>query len=102
MSRAPVREPRVSFEEFVARLKGYGIYSGVLIIVARYHGVTLEDVYSRKRYVNASKARYAAIEYVRNRFPSWSLPTLGNLFGLNHTSVLIGLRKRRGRVRIAC
>lgn len=62
--------------------------------VARMHGTTLRAVMSKNRSNKIAHARQACICAVKETHPVMSLPQIGRIFGIDHTTVLHSLRKR--------
>lgn len=60
--------------------------------VANAHDVDVADIMGRDRTRAVSRARWEAIATIRQRFGD-SMPMIGRLFGLDHTSVLHALRR---------
>jgi chromosomal replication initiation ATPase DnaA len=61
--------------------------------VAHRHGVPVKAIMSRDRHAHIIAARHEAIAEVVEARPYWSYPTVGKLFGLDHTSVIHALQK---------
>jgi len=61
--------------------------------VAAKHKLTVEQLMSRTSAHHISHARWDAFIALQKR--GWSLPRIGNHFGLDHTTVLYGIRKAR-------
>ena len=61
--------------------------------VATKHGLSVQVLMSRSRAHHISHARWDAFIALQKR--GWSLPRIGNHFGLDHTTVLYGIRKAR-------
>lgn len=59
---------------------------GPLAKLARSHFVTLDECFSPSRKKHIVRARHAMWRYLRNEM-SWSLTAIGDLFGMDHTSV---------------
>lgn len=77
----PIR-PRAPAREIIAR-------------VAFWHGVTTEDILSRRKPRKLATARFDAIAAVKIAYPNISSPRLGQLFGgRDHTTILHALRMR--------
>ncbi len=65
--------------------------------VCAAHHVTLGQVCGRARHMSIAQARHAVWTIVRIRF-GLSYPEIGELFGVDHTTVMQGVRKARPRV----
>ncbi|MFU0503634.1 helix-turn-helix domain-containing protein [Pseudaminobacter sp. NGMCC 1.201702] len=62
--------------------------------VARMHGSTFRAVMSKCRTDKIAHARQACICAVKEARPGMSLPQIGRVFGVDHSSVLHSLKKR--------
>jgi chromosomal replication initiation ATPase DnaA len=62
--------------------------------VARMHGSTFRAVMSKGRTDKIAHARQACICAVKEARPTMSLPQVGRVFGIDHSSVLHSLKKR--------
>lgn len=70
-------------------------YTNVIVeSVAARHGLTVGDIMGRSRRQKIVTARHEAIAEVVEARPHWSYPTVGQLFGLDHTSILHALQKQ--------
>jgi chromosomal replication initiation ATPase DnaA len=66
----------------------------IIDLVARMHGVSFAAVMGKSRRRHVVLARFAAICAVKEIRPCMTLPTLGRLFGRDHTSILNALDRR--------
>lgn len=69
----------------------------IALEAAEAHGLTLDELMTRTNRRKISHARHAAMWAMwqchrRDGVPSYSLPQIGAFFGLDHTTVLYGLR----------
>ena len=61
--------------------------------IAKIHGITYYDIMSIRRTKKVVRARHEAMHYVKQHTP-WSLPQIGQFFGgMDHTTILHGVRK---------
>lgn len=70
---------------------------GTLALVkfaALKHGLRVEDIMGRARIVNIIRARHEAIWLVKSHRPWMSLPEIGRIFNIDHTTVLHAIRKQ--------
>lgn len=70
---------------------------GALALVkfaALKHGLRVEDIMGRSRLVNIVRARHEAIWLVKSHRPWMSLPEIGRIFNIDHTTVLHAIRKQ--------
>lgn len=58
------------------------------------HGLRVEDIMGRSRLVNIIRARHEAIWLVKSHRPWMSLPEIGRIFNIDHTTVLHAIRKQ--------
>lgn len=80
--------------DIIARLRDRSLLELVERIAAEHH-VTVEDVCSRWRAKSVSAARHKV--WSRLRVMGLSLPEIGALFGRDHTTVLVGVRRAHER-----
>lgn len=69
----------------------------VIEAVAAKHGVTMSDMLGRCVNRKAAWARQEAYVEIRARRPHLSLPSVGRLFGRDHSTVLHGIRRFQAR-----
>lgn len=82
----------------IERLVERSLIEPVLAVCQR-RGVTLEELCGRGRSRAVVQARHEAWLALReDPERCFSLPEIGRLFGVDHTTVLAGLRKARERV----
>ena len=63
----------------------------VLTVSGSLFGVPRKRVLERRRHNHLTSARYVAAWLLRRR--QWSMPRIGEVLGLDHSTVLSGLRK---------
>jgi hypothetical protein len=68
--------------------------------IAARHGVSLRDLLrSKRRFKYLVQARWEIMWTLRRELPDWSLPRIGKFMGgLDHTSVLHGIRQYERRL----
>ena len=78
-------------DDVIARIIIVGAL-GAVTRIAREHGVSLETLVSRDRHRHAALARHHAWAVIR-----WTLalsyPEIGRMFGVDHCTVIQGIRK---------
>jgi chromosomal replication initiation ATPase DnaA len=77
----PERDRNFSFRALVAE-------------IAEKEGVTVAQLLSRTRKEPVPQVRWKVFAALNER--GWSLPMIARRFGMNHTSVLYGLRRHSG------
>lgn len=89
-------------DEMIDRLAQLGFYDKLFAIVKEYHA-TLEEVMGLSREQRIVRARHACFAYLRGLKrgvkPSLSYPNIGDLFGVDHSSVIYGVEKHHERKR---
>lgn len=60
---------------------------------AHAHGVTKEEILSRKKKRKYVQARYMAMRMLHDQ--GWSLGRIGRALGVHHTTVLYAIRKEK-------
>lgn len=71
----------------------------ILAVVERYFGFESGDVvFDSSRSKTRVMARQLAMLFVRDRL-GWSYPEIGEVFGKDHTTVIMGCRRARDRIR---
>ncbi len=66
----------------------------ILRVLCDFHGVTVDDLMSRRRQRYLVKIRHEAIRAVADARPDMSLPELGRVFdGRDHTTIMHSLRQ---------
>lgn len=63
--------------------------------VAAEHGVTYDDIMGRNRFAHIVRARQSAVRAMHEAHPSMGWTRLGQIFGLDHKTVLNAIRGRR-------
>jgi chromosomal replication initiation ATPase DnaA len=63
-------------------------------LVARMHGSTFKAIMCRTRVFKHARARQAALCAVREAFPDISVARLGQVFGLDYSTIYNSFRKR--------
>lgn len=90
-------------DEMIDKLAQLGFYTRLFEITKSYHA-TLEEVMGLSREQRISHARHACWAYLRGLTrsgkPVLSYPNIGDLFGVNNTSVHHGVRAHRERKRL--
>jgi hypothetical protein len=88
----PLRKPPEPVD-----VKGDAPAREIIEAVAESYGMTVDVVMSRRRDAAAVQARHACIRAVSQAKPGWSSVQIGELFGLDHSTVLyaIGSLKRK-------
>ena len=81
-----------SFNDVAEALEERGLLEEVAAIV-RAHYVTMYEACSPKRTKKIVEARHAAWKLLRDK--GFSYPEIGSLWGVNHTSVMEALKKKR-------
>lgn len=74
------------------RLRERGLL-GMVEAVAQEHNVTVDELLGVCRQRHIVQARHAAWRKVASAMPTWSSTSLGDLFGVNHTTVLYALER---------
>lgn len=64
--------------------------------IAKGYGVTVEDVTSTRRHRNTAHARHACWAWLRRK--GYSLPEIGRLWGVDHTSVMTAVKKHAAKI----
>lgn len=82
----------MSIDQIIAELEARGIYASASEF-ALEHGVTLEAVLGRSRTKAVVAARHALWRHVRAL--GLSYPEIGELFGVDHTSVYQACREEK-------
>lgn len=72
-----------------APLKPWNVHCLIAQIGAR-HGLTREEMMARTRATRIAHARWEVFEALSAR--GWSLPRIGRVWNMHHTTVLHGLR----------
>jgi hypothetical protein len=67
------------------------ILDRVLTVAGSLFGVPRKRVLDRRRHNHLTSARYVAAWLLRRR--QWSTPRIGEVLGLDHSTILSGLRK---------
>jgi chromosomal replication initiation ATPase DnaA len=70
--------------------------------VAARHGVSVADIFSPCRLRPIVDARHEAIAEVCEARPHWSYPTVGRLFGRDHTTIMSALERLGRKVPRKC
>ena len=90
-------------DEMIDRLAQLGFYDKLFAIVKEYHA-TLEEVMGLSREQRISHARHACWAYLRGLTrsgkPVLSYPDIGKLFGVEHSSIIHGVRAHHERKRL--
>jgi chromosomal replication initiator protein len=67
-------------------------------LIAKKHGVTVNDIMAPRRAKVIVAARHEAIHYVKAH-TTWSTPQIGKFFGgIDHTTVLHAVKKHNQRL----
>jgi chromosomal replication initiation ATPase DnaA len=80
------------------RARDDGELEEMLYRVAKEHHVTLAEMFTASRQF--SKARHAAW-YDMYATGHWSYPRIGQVFGVDHTTVMSGVKSHRAKVGLA-
>ena len=86
-------------EDVIARLRERDMLETVREACASQY-VTIGQVCGRARHASIASARHVVWSIMRARF-KLSYPELGELFGVDHTTVMMGIRKARPRLDVA-
>ncbi len=65
----------------------------IVELVADKHGVTVDDIFGKRKFQHLVEARVEAISQVRRARPDWTLRRLAMFFERDHTTVIHALRK---------
>lgn len=87
--------PEARIRRLEAGLTAAGLLEDVELVAGRYH-VTPRDILGRRRTMTVSAARHDCWHVIRSRYTK-SLPEIGELFGVDHTSVLHGILRAQER-----
>jgi len=63
--------------------------------IADDHGVTVEDIFGKRRHAPIARARQEA--FTALRWYGFSYPQIGRIFGRDHSTVIHGVRKVLGQ-----
>lgn len=88
--------PPLSPGAVIFELRERGMLDVVREVCAAHH-VTIGQVCGRARHASIATARHAVWTLVRRRF-GLSYPEIGELFGVDHTTVMAGVKKAQPRV----
>lgn len=61
--------------------------------IAHKHNITRREMLSKSRKSYVTAARFELFYQIRVEFPNMTLPRIGQIYGLDHTSVLNAIRK---------
>jgi chromosomal replication initiation ATPase DnaA len=86
----------MSADVVIARLRGRDMLDLVREVCAANH-VTIGQVCGRARHASITVARHAVWTIIRSRF-GLSYPEIGELFGVDHATVMHGVKKARPRI----
>jgi chromosomal replication initiation ATPase DnaA len=85
---------RVEYPEPVHETEPFS-FKGLVSRIALANGLTYEQLMSRTRVHRVSHARWEVFHALHKR--GWSLPQIARHWGMDHTTVLWGLRKIKQR-----
>lgn len=88
--------PAVSSGAVIYALRDRDMLDVVREVCAANH-VTIGQVCGRARHASIATARHAVWTIIRSRF-GLSYPEIGELFGVDHTTVMAGIRKAKPRI----
>lgn len=84
-----------STEEIVLELRRRSLYEDARRI-ARAHGVTIEQMFSKRRRKGEAMARQAFWAELYSR-GCWSYPQIGALCARDHSTIILGIRAHAAR-----
>jgi chromosomal replication initiation ATPase DnaA len=85
-----------SLEAFKTYLADIGLLDEVRAI-ARKHGTTIAQIYGSRKFRHVTDARAEAMLLLKERFPRMSYPGIATVFGRDHSSAFVAMRRAKSR-----
>lgn len=80
-----------NFHTLRERLREVGLLEPILAICQKHH-VTFENAFGTRHLKSHVAARHEAWHHIRKK-SEWSFPEIGDLFGVDHTTVVGAVKK---------